>query len=72
MWLYLAQARAGEAGARDALAAYGEALATAGVKTRCTVYPGMTHGFNGRVGMVDAAKDALDEAAAGIRQSFGI
>ncbi len=56
----------------DEAVAYGEALAAAGVKTNCTVYPGMTHGFNGRVGMIDAAKDALDEAANGIRESFGI
>ena len=55
----------------DEAVAYGEALQAAGVKTRCTVYDGMIHGFNGRVGMYDAAKDALDEAAAGIKQSFG-
>lgn len=56
----------------DEAVAYGEALQAAGVKTRCTVYDGMIHGFNGRVGMYDAAKEALDEAAAGIRESFGI
>lgn len=56
----------------DEAVAYGDALKAAGVKTRCTVYEGMNHGFNVRVGMIDAAKDALDEAAAGIRASFGI
>lgn len=56
----------------DEAVAYGDALKAAGVKTRCTVYDGMTHGFNGYVGVVDAAKVALDEAAAGIRASFGI
>ena len=56
----------------DEALAYGEALRAAGVKTRTTVYDGMTHGFNNRVGPVDAAKVALDEAAAGIRASFGI
>lgn len=56
----------------DEAVAYGKALQAAGVKTRCTVYDGMIHGFNGRVGMYDAAKVALDEAAAGIRESFGI
>ncbi len=55
----------------DEAVAYADALKNAGVKTRCTVYPGMTHGFNGRVGVLDAAKEALDEAAAGIRESFG-
>ncbi len=56
----------------DEAVAYGEALKAAGVKTRCTVYEGMVHGFNGRVGIYDAADDALDEAAAGIKESFGI
>ncbi len=56
----------------DEAVAYGDALQAAGVKTQCTVYPGMIHGFNGRVGMYDAAKEALDEAAAGIKESFGI
>lgn len=56
----------------DEAVAYGEALKAAGVKTRCTVYDGMIHGFNGRVGMYDAAREALDEAANGIKESFGI
>ncbi len=56
----------------DEAVEYGKALEAAGVKTRCSVYDGMTHGFNGRVGIYDAAKEALDEAAAGIRESFGI
>jgi acetyl esterase len=54
----------------DEAVAYADALKAAGVKTRCTVYEGMTHGFNGRTGILDASKDALDEAAAGIRESF--
>jgi acetyl esterase len=55
----------------DEAVAYGEALKAAGVKTSCTVYDGMIHGFNGNVGPIDAAIDALDEAAANIRASFG-
>jgi acetyl esterase len=55
----------------DEAVAYAEALKAAGVRTRAKVYEGMTHGFNSRVGAVDAAKDALDEAAAGIKESFG-
>ncbi len=56
----------------DEAVAYGDALKAAGVKTRCTVYEGMTHGFNGRIGIYDAAAVATEEAAAGIRESFGI
>ena len=41
----------------DEALAYSKALQVAGVKTRCTVYDGMTHGFNNRVGPIDAAKD---------------
>ncbi len=54
----------------DEAVAYGEALQAAGVQTKCTVYEGMTHGFNGRLGVLDSAKVALDEAAAGIKGSF--
>lgn len=54
----------------DEAVAYADALKSAGVKTHCTVYPGMTHGFNGRVGVLDAAKEALDEAAINIKASF--
>lgn len=54
----------------DEAVAYADALKASGVKTRCTVYEGMTHGFNNRVGVIDAAKEALDEAAEGIKESF--
>ena len=54
----------------DEAVAYGEALAAAGVDTLCSVYAGMTHGFNIAVGIIDAAKDALDEAAERINASF--
>lgn len=55
----------------DEAVTYADALRAAGVKVHCSVYPGMTHGFNGRVGVLDAAKEALDEAAANIKESFG-
>lgn len=54
----------------DEAVAYADALKAAGVSTTCTVYEGMTHGFNGRIGVFDAARDAIEEAAAGIRKSF--
>jgi acetyl esterase len=56
----------------DEAVAYADALEAAGVATTCTVYEGMTHGFNGRLGVFDAARVAIDEAAAGIKKSFGI
>jgi len=56
----------------DESVAYAESLTTAGVKTCCTVYEGMTHAFNVRTGVLDAAKHALDKAAAGIRESFAL
>jgi acetyl esterase len=54
----------------DEAVAYADALRAAGVDVSCNVYPGMTHGFNNRVGAIDAAKDALDEAAARVKKSF--
>jgi acetyl esterase len=54
----------------DEAVAYADALKAAGVQTTCTVYEGMTHGFNGRIGVYDAALSAVEEAAAGIRKSF--
>ena len=48
-----------------------EALRAANVDVQCSRYDGMTHGFNNRIGLIDAAKDAVDEAAARISRSFG-
>jgi len=35
------------------------------------VYDGMTHGFNNRTGIIDAAKEAMDQSAQRILRSFG-
>jgi len=54
----------------DEAAAYAAALKAAGVDTTYTEYPGMTHGFNGSFGLIDAARDACDEASIRILASF--
>ena len=54
----------------DEAADYAAALKAAGVDTTFTEYPGMTHGFNGSFGLIDAAKDACDEASNRILASF--
>ena len=54
----------------DEAADYAAALKTAGVDATFTRYPGMIHGFNGSFGLVDAARDACDEASNRILASF--
>jgi acetyl esterase len=54
----------------DEAADYAAALKAAGVDTTYTEYPGMTHGFNGSFGLIDAARDACDEASNRILASF--
>ena len=54
----------------DEVADYAAALKAAGVDTTYTEYPGMTHGFNGSFGLIDAARDACDEASNRILASF--
>ena len=48
---------------RDEAEDYADALTAAGVNVQRTRYSGMIHGFNTRVGIIDGAKEALDEAA---------
>lgn len=54
----------------DEAVVYADALRAAGVDVSCRVYAGMTHAFNFRVGAIDAARLALDEAADRVMQSF--
>ena len=55
---------------RDEGEDYANALTGAGVNTRLTRYEGMIHGFNLVLGLINAAEDALDEAADRITSSF--
>ena len=54
----------------DEAADYAAALEAAGVDVTYSEYAGMTHGFNGSFGLIDAAKDACDEASNRILTSF--
>lgn len=54
----------------DEAADYANALRAAGVDVTYTEYPGMTHGFNGSFGLIDAAREACDEASRRILTSF--
>jgi acetyl esterase len=49
---------------------YADRLRAAGVAAAVSVYPGMVHGFFRWLGAVDAARDALDEAAAALRDAL--
>ena len=55
---------------RDEAEDYADALTQAGVDVRKTRYEGMIHGFNLVLGLINAAEDSLDEAAARISTSF--
>lgn len=50
--------------------AYAERLREAGVEVRTSTYDGMVHGFFRWRGAVDAAHEALDEAAAALRAAL--
>jgi acetyl esterase len=56
---------------RDQGEAYGEALQRAGGNATVRRWPGQFHGFMSMQGVIDAASDALDAAAAALRQAFG-
>ena len=54
----------------DEAADYARALKAAGNDVTYTEYAGMTHGFNGSFGLIDAAVKTCDEASARILASF--
>ena len=54
----------------DEAADYAAALNAAGNDVTYTEYPGMTHGFNGSFGLLDAAVEACQEASKRILTSF--
>jgi len=56
---------------RDEGEAYAERLREAGVPVRLTRYDGVIHGFFGMVDTLDQADEAIREAAAALRASFG-
>lgn len=55
---------------RDEGEAYAERLREAGVLTKAVRYDGMVHEFFGLAGAVDKAKEALTEAADGLKAAF--
>lgn len=56
---------------RDEGEAYAKKLQDAGIKMTLTRYTGVTHEFFSMAGVVDKAKQAVAEAAAGLRSAFG-
>ena len=56
---------------RDQGEGYGEALQRAGNSATVRRWPGQFHGFISMQGVIDAASDALDAAAAALRHAFG-
>ncbi|QEZ44543.1 alpha/beta hydrolase [Cupriavidus oxalaticus] len=56
---------------RDQGEAYGEALQRAGNSATVRRWPGQFHGFISMQGVIDAASDALDAAAAALRHALG-
>jgi acetyl esterase len=55
---------------RDEGAAYAARLREAGVPTRHAHYDGMFHGFWSMTGLLDRAQEAMDQAAAALREAF--
>lgn len=55
---------------RDEGERFAKALEKAGVPVMYKCYSGMTHGFNNQVGVIDKAKDVLDDAGERLRNAF--
>lgn len=55
---------------RDQAEQYADRLRAEGVPVRLRRYPGMVHGFFTMSGVLDAARDAIAYAAAGLREAF--
>ena len=55
---------------RDFGEAYGRKLVAAGVPVQTRRYPGMVHGFLSWIGMIDAARTAVDDASAWLTMQF--
>jgi acetyl esterase len=56
---------------RDQAEAYAQELEESGVPVNLHRYAGMVHGFFTMSGILDAARDAVGEAAARLREAFG-
>jgi acetyl esterase len=56
---------------RDEGQAYAERLRRAAVPTSLAHYEGMIHGFFGMTGLIDKAREAVEQAARELRRSFG-
>ncbi|HZO81280.1 MAG TPA: alpha/beta hydrolase [Candidatus Binataceae bacterium] len=56
---------------RDEGEEYAARLRRAGVATRCTRYEGVTHGFVGMAQILAKGRQAVEEAAAALRETFG-
>jgi acetyl esterase len=56
---------------QDEGAAYAKALAAAGVAAEHRHYPGLLHGYLQLAGYCQAARAAVDDAAAALRKAFG-
>ncbi len=55
---------------RDEGEAYARKLETEGVPTKQHRYPDMIHGFFQMGGLIDAGKDAIQEAASALKAEF--
>src|SRR5581483_6187916 len=56
---------------RDEGEAYARRLREAGVSVDCTRYPGVIHGFFAMGALLPQARDAVAQAARGLRTAFG-
>jgi acetyl esterase len=57
---------------RDEAEEYAARLKRAGVAARCTRYEGVTHAFTGMAPVVDKGRRSILEAAAAMREAFGL